>query len=111
MVVRTVTAVTGDEVRGLAAQVLRRLPAGEPGAVVLGLGDGGRAQLVAMINERFLELTGVEAVGLLRTAAKEVGGGAGGTGLVANAGGRRAEGLDRALDQVRHELRTLLAPH
>jgi alanyl-tRNA synthetase len=109
IVVRTVTDVTGDELRGLAAQVLRRLPVGEPGAVVLGLGDGERAQLVAMVNERFLELTGVEAVGLLRTAAKEVGGGAGGSGLVANAGGRRADGLDRALDRARHELRALLS--
>jgi alanyl-tRNA synthetase len=88
IVVRRVTGVTGDELRGLALDVLRRLP--EPGAVVLGLSDGERAQLVATVS------TG-RAVDLLRDAGREVGGGAGGTGTVANAGGRRIEGLDQAL--------------
>ncbi|NUT21478.1 MAG: alanine--tRNA ligase [Hamadaea sp.] len=92
VVVRKVTGVTGDELRGLAADVLRRLP--EPGVVVLGLSDGGRAQLVAAVSNG-------EAVDLLRDAGREVGGGAGGTGPVANAGGRRVEGLDRALELAR----------
>ncbi|MEV6971590.1 alanine--tRNA ligase, partial [Hamadaea sp. NPDC051192] len=48
IVVRRVTGVAGDELRGLASDVLRRLP--QPGAVVLGLTDGERAQLVAAVS-------------------------------------------------------------
>lgn len=108
VVVRTVTGVTGDELRGLAKDVLHRLPEG-PRAVVLGVGDDGRAQLVAMIDQRFAELTGVEAVDLLRDAARAVGGGAGGTGLTANAGGRNGAGLPDALTTVRHHLSAVLS--
>ncbi|MEV6971731.1 hypothetical protein AB0M47_42195, partial [Hamadaea sp. NPDC051192] len=62
--------------------------------VVLGLTDGERAQLVAAVSSG-------EAVELLRDAGRAVGGGAGGSGPLANAGGRRVEGLDQALELAR----------
>jgi alanyl-tRNA synthetase len=64
---------------------------------VLGCEDGGKAQLVAVVTGDL----GVPAVTLLRDAAKAVGGGAGGTGLVANAGGRTVAGLPEALKIAR----------
>ncbi|NUT36470.1 MAG: alanine--tRNA ligase [Hamadaea sp.] len=105
-VVRTVGDVTGDELRSLAKSVLSRLP-GEPRVVVLGVVLDGRAQLVAVTDERFREVGG-EAVDLLRDAAREVGGGAGGEGLTANAGGRDGARLDEALSAVRHHLSSAL---
>ena len=59
--------------------------------------DGGKAQLVAVVPADL----GVPAITLLRDAAKQVGGGAGGTGLTANAGGRNVAGLPGALKTAR----------
>jgi alanyl-tRNA synthetase len=51
----------------------------------------------------------VAAVTLLRDAAKLVGGGAGGTGLTANAGGRLVSGLPSALAVARTAALGLIA--
>jgi alanyl-tRNA synthetase len=93
VVTRTVSGVSGTELRTLAQRVAAR----GARAVVLGCEDGGKAQLVAVVAADL----GVPAVTLLRDAAKAVGGGAGGTGLVANAGGRTVSGLPEALKIAR----------
>jgi alanyl-tRNA synthetase len=101
VVTRTVEGVTGAELRGLANRVIAR------GArvVVLGSADGGKAQLVAVVTADL----DVAAVTLLRDAAKLVGGGAGGTGLTANAGGRLVSGLPSALAVARTAALGLIA--
>lgn len=105
-----VTGVSGAELRGLATAVLSALPADEPAAVVLGCVQDGKASLVAVVNPAFHERTGVEAVRLLRAAGRTVGGGAGGTALIANAGGRGADRLPDALREAEVAARELLAP-
>jgi len=45
-----------------------------------------------------------DAVALVRLAAPLIGGGGGGTSELALAGGRRADGVDEALDAVRAQL-------
>jgi alanyl-tRNA synthetase len=92
-VTRIVSGVSGAELRSLAQKVVAR----GARAVVLGSQDGGKAQLVAVVTEEL----GVPAVTLLRDAAGLVGGGAGGTGLIANAGGRNVSGLSSALEVAR----------
>jgi len=93
VVTRAVSGVSGPELRSLAQRVVAR----GARAVVLGCADGGKAQLVAVVSADL----GVPAVTLLRDAARLVGGGAGGTGVTANAGGRLVSGLPQALKVAR----------
>ncbi|GAA1370401.1 alanine--tRNA ligase [Catellatospora chokoriensis] len=104
-----VTEVTAPELRGIATVVLSALPSGEPAAVLLGCVQEGKANLVAVINTAFHDKTGVEAARLLQAASRTVGGGAGGTTLIANAGGRSADRLPEALREADVAARELLA--
>jgi alanyl-tRNA synthetase len=109
IVAETVSSVTTTELRSVAAEIVAALPANEPVAVILGSQDDGKAQLVAVINTALRDRAHVDAVELLRVAAKTVGGGAGGTGLIANAGGRNAEQLPQAIRDAYATTRELLA--
>ncbi|WP_433463174.1 alanine--tRNA ligase [Spirillospora sp. CA-128828] len=103
LVARSVPGLTSADLRTLATGILaRRDPRG---LVVLGTESGGKALLVAAAGAD----TGVQARDLLTGAAREVGGGAGGKGLIANAGGRRPERLPKAISTAATDARTLLA--
>jgi alanyl-tRNA synthetase len=100
LVVQRVSGFGADELRPLAAEVLERCG----GVVVLGAEIGGRAVMVAAVGPDL----GVPARTVLASAAAEIGGGAGGSGTVANAGGRRAGRLDEALRLAANSARELL---
>ena len=72
------------------------------GIVVLGAVIGGRPVLVAMVTPDLVS-SGHSASDIVRGAAKAIGGGGGGRPDMAQAGGRRAEGLEEALGMV-HKL-------
>jgi alanyl-tRNA synthetase len=69
------------------------------GVVVLGTAGNGTANLVAAVTKDL----GIDARELLRAAATRIDGGAGGRPDRATAGGRRAAGLDEALEVARNE--------
>jgi len=69
------------------------------GVVVLGTVLGERPALVAAVTPDLVE-RGVDAVGLVRSVARIVGGGGGGKPTLAQAGGRDASQLDEALRQA-----------
>jgi alanyl-tRNA synthetase len=69
------------------------------GVVALGTVANDRPQLVVMVTPDLVE-RGFDAVAIARGAAKAIGGGGGGRPDVAQAGGRRADGLDAALSSV-----------
>jgi alanyl-tRNA synthetase len=100
--------VASAELRPLATAVLARGPAGQPGVVVLAIVNESKAQLVAAIGA---ELTGrgLRARDVLAGAAEAIGGGAGGTGGVASAGGRRTSELPEALGRAEAAAAALLA--
>ncbi|MEU7182864.1 MULTISPECIES: alanine--tRNA ligase [Streptomyces] len=106
LVARRVTGVAPDELRGLAAEALRRIPPG-PAVVILAADHDGKALLAAAVSPD-LHRGGTEAGELLTAAARTVGGGSGGRGPLASAGGRRPEHLDRALDQAARHAAGLL---
>ncbi|MFJ6136935.1 alanine--tRNA ligase [Kitasatospora sp. NPDC092286] len=89
------TGLSPDELRTLATNTADLLN-GDRAVVVLCTEHGGKALLAAAIT-RSLHDTGTHASQILSPAARTVGGGAGGTGPVASAGGRRPEALDEAL--------------
>ena len=69
------------------------------GVVVLGAVIGGRPVLVAMVTPDLVS-RGHNASDIVKGAAKAIGGGGGGRPDVAQAGGRRADGLEEALGLV-----------
>jgi alanyl-tRNA synthetase len=105
LVAQTVPGLTSTDLRAIATGVLARR---DPhGIVVLGTESDGKAALVPAVGAD----TGLQARTLLTGAAREVGGGAGGKGPIANAGGRHPENLPRAITTAATEARTLLADH
>ncbi|MEO3824742.1 alanine--tRNA ligase [Actinomadura sp. B10D3] len=103
LVARTIPDLTGTDLRTIATGVLSRRD--RHGIVVLGTEANGKAALVAAVGAD----TGVQARTILTTAAREVGGGAGGKGPIASAGGRHPENLPQAITTAAEEARALLA--
>ena len=105
-----VSEIPGEDASGLrelAQKVRDRLAGRGAAAVVLGSAEGGKAQLVAACNAAAGD-RGVTAPALLETAAKAIGGGAGGKDILAMAGGKRADAVSGALEGVPARLRELL---
>ncbi|WP_433247161.1 alanine--tRNA ligase [Actinomadura nitritigenes] len=101
LVAQRIDDVTPADLRTLASAIAA---SGDGrGLAVLGTASGGKAQLVAAAGPR----TGVQARDLLTDAAREVGGGAGGKGALANAGGRHPENLTKAIAIAAAHARTL----
>jgi alanyl-tRNA synthetase len=107
LVTREVPGLHPGDLRELAIKVRDRLQE-RPAAVVIGNGDGTKAQLVAAATGPAIE-RGVAAPALLTAAAAVVGGGAGGRDNLANAGGPNADKVPEALATIDARLRALLA--
>ena len=71
-----------------------------PSAVVLGVRDGERVQLVASMTPEAVE-DGLDASAVIKAIGPIVGGGGGGRPAMARAGGKDASRLDEALDAAR----------
>jgi alanyl-tRNA synthetase len=74
-----------------------------PSAVVLGVRDGERVQLVASMTPEAVE-DGLDASAVIKQIGPIVGGGGGGRPAMARAGGKDASRLDEALDAARRLL-------
>ena len=93
----------GGDVRQLALDVRGRLPAGEPGVVVvIGVADG-RVAVVAAVNDE-ARARGLSANALVRAVGPLVGGKGGGKDDVAQGGGADAARVDEALALVEAEV-------
>ncbi|MET7298835.1 DHHA1 domain-containing protein [Embleya sp. NPDC005575] len=96
-----VPGLGADDLRTLAINTMSRLR-DDRAVVVLGTEHDGKALLVAAITPGLLS-AGTKTAHILASAARTVDGGAGGTGPVAGAGGRRVEALDDALTVAAQE--------
>ncbi|WP_327254170.1 alanine--tRNA ligase [Streptomyces sp. NBC_01244] len=101
IVSQRVSGLGASDLRSLATSTADRLSS-DRAVVVLGTEHDGKALLVAAITPGVLG-SGTSASQILASAARTVGGGAGGTGPIANAGGRRVEALDEALSMAVQE--------
>ena len=104
-----VSEVPGEDAAGLRelAQKVRDRFGDRPAAIVVGNGEGGKAMLVAACTGAAVA-RGVTAPALLETAAKAIGGGAGGKDILANAGGKDADAVPNALGAIPARLTELL---
>jgi alanyl-tRNA synthetase len=93
----------GGDVRTLALDVRGRLPAGQPGVVVV-IGDAdGKVSVVAAVNDE-ARGRGLSANDLVRAVGPLLGGKGGGKDDVAQGGGSDASRIDEALALVRSEV-------
>jgi alanyl-tRNA synthetase len=93
----------GGDARTLALDVRGRLPAGQPGVVVI-IGEAdGKVAVVAAVNDE-ARARGVSANELVRAVGPLVGGKGGGKDDVAQGGGTDASRIDEALALVRSEV-------
>jgi alanyl-tRNA synthetase len=99
--------LSSDELRQLAGSVRGAL--GEAAVVIIGAGTDGKAQLVAAVSPD-LVARGVAARDVLERAASLVGGGAGGSPELAQAGGRDGARLGEALEAAAARGRELARP-
>jgi alanyl-tRNA synthetase len=92
---RKVENLDRNTLRQLADQMLNRL---QSGVVVLGCPENGKVNLVVMISKDLASR--IRANELIRPIAQMVGGGGGGKPDLAEAGGKKPEHLDEALNAV-----------
>jgi len=100
VVVVEAKGVTGGALRDLTDRIRRQEAAV---AVLAGAADDGRAFLVFNLDQALAD-RGIDAVALVRDAAKHIQGGGGGRPTLAEAGGKKPEGLGEALDTARDAL-------
>jgi alanyl-tRNA synthetase len=93
----------GGDVRTLALDVRGRLPAGQPGAVVIIGASDGKVAAVAAVNDEG-RARGVSANALIRAVGPLLGGKGGGKDDVAQGGGTDASRIDEALALVDTEV-------
>ena len=100
VVVAEVKAVKGPALRDLSDRIRQTKHAK---AVLLGSIDDGRAYLVVNVDPALVE-QGVDAVSVIREAAKKIEGGGGGRPNLAEAGGKNPAGLDDAFEVGKKEI-------
>ena len=108
VVVAEMDGQDADELREIALALRNRLQKAGHGAAVLGTASQGKALLVAACTDELIS-RGVTAPALLETAAKAIGGGAGGKPPIAFAGGGKSQALPEALAGIAGRLQALLA--
>ncbi|HEY7693538.1 MAG TPA: alanine--tRNA ligase [Gaiellaceae bacterium] len=96
--------VTGGDLRDLTDRIRQQESAS---AVLAGSTDDGRAFLVFNLDQSLAD-RGIDAVALVRDAAKHIEGGGGGRPTLAEAGGKKPEALGDALDAAKDALLALL---
>jgi alanyl-tRNA synthetase len=104
LVVAEVKAVKGSELRDLSDQIRQSK---NTLAVLLGSVDDGRVYLVVNVDPSLVE-QGVDAVAIVREAAKKIGGGGGGRPTLAEAGGKNPAGLAEAYEVGKSEIASAL---
>jgi alanyl-tRNA synthetase len=103
--VAEVKALKGGDLRDLSDRLRQREKAL---AVLLGSTDDGRAFLVVNLDQSLTDM-GVDAVEIVRSVASLIEGGGGGRATLAEAGGRRPEGVRDALTAAREAVLAKLA--
>ena len=89
--------MTGGDLRDLTDRIRQQEGAA---AVLAGSTDDGRAFLVFNLDQSLAD-RGIDAVALVRDAAKHIQGGGGGRPTLAEAGGKKPEALGEALDAAK----------
>jgi alanyl-tRNA synthetase len=97
MTIRHIAKIPAEQVKALAFQLCARKP--EKLKVVIGSVFDGKPSLTVLLSDD-LVAAGENAATLIRNAAKHIQGGGGGQPFFAQAGGKNAEGVEKAVNSV-----------
>jgi alanyl-tRNA synthetase len=98
---RVSTEITAEQAKMLAFQLRSRHS--ENLAVVIGCVSDGKPSLIVLFSDD-LVAKGMNAVEIIRDAAKEIQGGGGGQPFFAQAGGKNADGIEKAVEKAVEKL-------
>jgi alanyl-tRNA synthetase len=93
--------VSGDQLRNIAL-ILKQL--NENALAILGSVCEGKPALCMLLPEAFADAKGLDATKLIREVAKEIQGGGGGQKTLCVAGGRNADGLEKAMELLKQKI-------
>jgi alanyl-tRNA synthetase len=96
-VIKCVAKIPAEQAKTLAFQLRTHRP--EKLRVVIGSVFDGKPSLTILLSDDLVSI-GENAVMLIREAAKHIQGGGGGQNFFAQAGGKNAEGIDKAVEAV-----------
>jgi alanyl-tRNA synthetase len=104
VMVKGIRLVTG-EVSGASPDILKTMAFevrknSDNSVVVLASALDGKAGLVVMVCDRLVAEKGLSAVDIIREIAPEINGGGGGQPFLATAGGKKPEGIIKALQKA-----------
>jgi alanyl-tRNA synthetase len=74
---------------------------------VIGSVIGGKANLVVMVSDFLVKQKNISAVNIIKEIASEIDGGGGGQPFIATAGGKKPEGIVKAIEKAGEFLRKL----
>ena len=77
----------------------------ENSVMVIGSAIGGKANIVVMVSDRLTKEKNISAVDIIKEIAGEINGGGGGQPFLATAGGKKPEGINRAIKKAEEYLR------
>ena len=100
-VVSAVLDTTGDQLRNIASN-LKQL--NESTIAIMGAVSEGKPALCLLLPEKYADEKGLDATKIVREAAKEIQGGGGGQKTLCVAGGRNADGLQKAMDLIKDKI-------
>ena len=93
--------VSGDQLRNIA-MILKQL--NENTIAILGSIYEGKPALCLLLPATYAEAKSLDATKLIREVAKEIQGGGGGQPTLCVAGGRNAEGLQKAMEMLKERV-------
>ncbi|MCX6301669.1 MAG: alanine--tRNA ligase [Bacteroidia bacterium] len=79
----------------------------EDSVMVIGSSIGGKANLVVMVCDKLTKEKNISAVNIIKEIAGEIDGGGGGQPFLATAGGKKPEGITKALKKAEEYLRNI----
>ena len=95
---KQIEASTADMVKKIAYDLRNEVP---NLFLVLGAKIDGKAHLTLMFDDELVKSKNLNAGKLIRTLAKNIQGGGGGQAFYASAGGRNAQGIDKAIHEAK----------
>ena len=102
LICERVNIANADAIKDLAFQLKNEIP---NLFLVLGSESNGKAMLTVMISELLVEKHGLNAAAIVKEAAKEIQGSGGGQPFFATAGGKRPEGLEKAIGKAKEAIK------
>ncbi len=102
LICERVNIANADAIKDLAFQLKNEIP---NLYLVLGSESNGKAMLTVMISELLVEKHGLNAAAIVKEAAKEIQGSGGGQPFFATAGGKRPEGLEKAIGKAKEAIK------